>query len=75
MTAVHTLASCQRRVVKLYRARAYEALARAQQAHQYSQLVAARGYLDKACFWHAASHDWNRKVRKKLPSLMCRQAE
>ena len=75
MTGAHTLASCQRRVVKLHRARAYEVLARAQQARQYSQLVAARGYLDKACFWRAASHEWSRKVRKKLPSLMCRHAE
>lgn len=70
-----TLAGCQWRIARLYRARAHEALARAQQARQYGQLMAARGYLDEACFWRVASHDWSRKARKNPPTHQCWQAE
>jgi hypothetical protein len=66
MNAAHTLAQRQRRIARLYRARAHEALARAREARQYGQLMAARGYLDEACFWRVASHDWSRKARRTL---------
>jgi len=53
--------------VPLYRSRASEALTLACQAKASGQLLAARGYLAEASFWHALAACWAQIAGGKQP--------
>lgn len=48
----------QRKLAELYRARAITALHKAREALAQGRVLAARGLIDEANFWHAGSNDW-----------------